>query len=547
MAKDIVINNGSLSVALDSYGQVRMIHYPDASCGNHVGDDPYRHKIGVYCDDAVHWLDDGAWKVHQGYYPGRLIARTIADNLWLGIRLEIQDYIDSEFDVLIRNIHVINLSGRERSIKLYLHQSFVINDNHQQIDTAQYIPADSLRQLAAPSILHYRGNRMFLITGKCCSDDGSFTEYSVGHYGKYDDGNYMSGVWCDAADGHLAGNTREQGHTDSIIGFPMHLSAHDSAHVNYCLAAGSTIDETARSLSRIIYDGTENRTRKTAEHWLEWLAPAVEVIKHDIQPNDRYDIVDGIVAMRSTLSNNGAVISYTPHNEQPVVQPITSAAVALAFARYGLDIDACRIYDFFAKAISKNYPECVMPTYQADGSWGLNNYSYATTRDNALILPIDITDTAVVLYSLCRSIELYSHGKSVPAEWRKLWAKLGKPLADFLSDYIDPATKLPYPSYDAGSSSQTPCLSSRHLFVVHSALTLSASVAERLKDMGGVIKYQTVANDISENSGKLWSESAHGVNLADMIKPVQIKSSLFKLATHIYRLANSRTANEEQE
>ena len=35
---------------------------------------------------------------------------------------------------------------------------------------------------------------------------------------------FMAGVWCDAADGILAGNPHETGQTDSIIGFNLRLS-----------------------------------------------------------------------------------------------------------------------------------------------------------------------------------------------------------------------------------------------------------------------------------------------------------------------------------
>ena len=214
MARDIMLSNGDLTVGLDSYGQVATLRYPDHSSNNHVGSGALHHKIGVYSENAVHWLDDGAWKVKQAYYPGRLISRTIANNLWLDIRLEIQDYVDSELDILVRNIHVVNLSGRERRAKLFLHQSFVIDDNPNNVNTAQYLPADTVSGLSIPSITHYYGDKAFVISGQCCNRSDGFTEFSIGHFGKYG-GSYMSGVWCDAADGTLASNTHEQGHTDS--------------------------------------------------------------------------------------------------------------------------------------------------------------------------------------------------------------------------------------------------------------------------------------------------------------------------------------------
>ena len=402
MARDIMLSNGDLTVGLDSYGQVATLRYPDHSSNNHVGSGALHHKIGVYSENAVHWLDDGAWKVKQAYYPGRLISRTIANNLWLDIRLEIQDYVDSELDILVRNIHVVNLSGRERRAKLFLHQSFVIDDNPNNVNTAQYLPADMVSGLSIPSITHYYGDKAFVISGQCCNRSDGFTEFSIGHFGKYD-GSYMSGVWCDAADGTLASNTHEQGHTDSIIGFDVTLQPHDSMYVNYYLSAANSTTSSARNLQKFLHEGIDARTKKTAAHWLEWLQPAMARIKDNVAPEHRYRIVDSLVSLRGNMGNNGAVLDSCPddiakRDYTPLVYPTTAAIAATTLAQLGLDIDAARIYDFFVPIIARdNY---LLPTYTATGAVGPNSYSYEQL-DDTTILPINIADSARMLLSLC--------------------------------------------------------------------------------------------------------------------------------------------------
>ena len=153
MSRDIILSNGDLTVGLDGIGQVQTLYYPSTAQGNHVGQHSQHHKIGLYCEDAVHWLDDGAWKIKkQLYYPGRLISQLVIDNLWLDIRLEIQDYVDYDLDILVRNIHVINLSGRKRRAKLFVHQAFAINESAEQQDTAQYIPVGTFKGLYKPVV-----------------------------------------------------------------------------------------------------------------------------------------------------------------------------------------------------------------------------------------------------------------------------------------------------------------------------------------------------------------------------------------------------------
>ena len=543
MARDIMLSNGDLTVGLDSYGQVATLRYPDHSSNNHVGSGTLHHKIGVYSENAVHWLDDGAWKVKQAYYPGRLISRTIANNLWLDIRLEIQDYVDSELDILVRNIHVVNLSGRERHAKLFLHQSFVIDDNPNNVNTAQYLPADTVSGLSIPSITHYYGDKAFVISGQCCNRSDGFTEFSIGHFGKYD-GSYMSGVWCDAADGTLASNTHEQGHTDSIIGFDVTLQPHDSMYVNYYLSAANSTTSSARNLQKFLHEGIDVRTKKTAAHWLEWLQPAMAQIKDAVAPEHRYRIVDSLVSLRGDMGNNGAVLDSCPddiakRDYTPLVYPTTAAIAATTLAQLGLDIDAARIYDFFVPIIARdNY---LLPTYTATGAVGPNSYSYEQL-DDTTILPINIADSAHMLLSLCRALDVVTTTRTIPAEWRKRWTKLGAPLANFLADYIDPVSKLPIASYHGGNSS--PELLASDTRLVYAALMAAAHVSERVKDTDGVIKYQTVAEDIRENASELWTVDAEtdtnsdndNGNTAHMDKLDNTDSELLRQLMQIYRL-----------
>lgn len=543
MARDIMLSNGDLTVGLDSYGQVATLRYPDHSSNNHVGSGALHHKIGVYSENAVHWLDDGAWKVKQAYYPGRLISRTIANNLWLDIRLEIQDYVDSELDILVRNIHVVNLSGRERRAKLFLHQSFVIDDNPNNVNTAQYLPADMVSGLSIPSITHYYGDKAFVISGQCCNRSDGFTEFSIGHFGKYD-GSYMSGVWCDAADGTLASNTHEQGHTDSIIGFDVTLQPHDSMYVNYYLSAANSTTSSARNLQKFLHEGIDARTKKTAAHWLEWLQPAMARIKDNVAPEHRYRIVDSLVSLRGNMGNNGAVLDSCPddiakRDYTPLVYPTTAAIAATTLAQLGLDIDAARIYDFFVPIIARdNY---LLPTYTATGAVGPNSYSYEQL-DDTTILPINIADSARMLLSLCQTLDVVTTTRTIPAEWRKRWTKLGAPLANFLADYIDPVSKLPIASYHGSNSS--PELLASDTRLVYAALMAAAHVSERVKDTDGVIKYQTVAEDIRENASELWAHDAEtdtnsdndNGNTVHMDKLDNTDSELLQQLMQIYRL-----------
>ena len=60
MARAITVGNGNLLVGLDYRGQVRDLYFPYVGLTNHVSgaSGSYVHRIGVYVDGVMSWLDD---------------------------------------------------------------------------------------------------------------------------------------------------------------------------------------------------------------------------------------------------------------------------------------------------------------------------------------------------------------------------------------------------------------------------------------------------------------------------------------------------------
>lgn len=502
MTKHINVTNGDYTVGLDSYGQIAEIYYPTISNGNLVGGNQLRHRIGLYSEDAIHWIDDGTWHVRQDYFPNCLISRTIANNPWLNIRLEIKDYVDSELDILVRNIQVINLSTRPRKAKLFLDQCFIIGSGNNDGDSAEYIPAKGYKSQSLPCITHYHNETSFLVTGTK-GDGTSFDDYSVGRFGHYNN-EELAGVWCDASDGHLARNCRDHGKTDSIICFNLDLEPKDSEIVNYFIAAGHSNADAIKTLAKFQREGLDVRERHASEHWQTWLQPAVDKINQLPETSFDYDITTSLLNLKSNLQNNGAIIFNAvdqPLSGNLVVIPALSAMTAANFMQFGLDIDSSRILDFFTPIISRD--GYLLPYYTSTGAPGPSCYAWDDA--NSTIKPIRVADSAIFLLILCRMIKLTFGKRQLSAEWKKRWSKLGKPLADFLADYIDPVTKLPLPSYSIvhGSKPTTTLLQTS---LVYLSLNGAADIAGRVKDTNDVIKYQTVAEDISENTDVFWNE-----------------------------------------
>ena len=68
MARSVTVGNGNLLVGLDARGQVRDLYYPFVGEANHVSgaSGNHVHRIGVFVDGVLSWLDDDAWNIAIG-------------------------------------------------------------------------------------------------------------------------------------------------------------------------------------------------------------------------------------------------------------------------------------------------------------------------------------------------------------------------------------------------------------------------------------------------------------------------------------------------
>lgn len=229
MARPIVLSNGELHVGLNNFGLVHDFYYPYVGTPNHAAGKSTRHRVGIWIDGRLSWLDNpGEWEFTFRYPHGALIGHTYARNESMQILLEIDDFVDSQISAFMRNIHIINLADYPRDVRLFMHQAFAIDDSRSNTDTAQYLPDSN-------AILHYRGRRAFIISGT--HRDAPFDQHSVGLFGIED----HEGTFRDADDGELSNGNVEHGRVDSIIRFSVHVEAKSSERVHYWVTAGSSI------------------------------------------------------------------------------------------------------------------------------------------------------------------------------------------------------------------------------------------------------------------------------------------------------------------
>ncbi len=298
MSRPIVLSNGTMHVGINLFGMVHDFYYPYVGLENHSMAQHMRHRIGVWVEGHFSWLDDGSWDISSDYYDNVLIGMTTAINKELGITLEFQDAVDAHFNAFIRNIHVINDFGREREVRVFLHQVFLIYNNLDG-DTVQYLPGEH-------AILHYKGRRAFVVGGANMRGK-PFDQYSVGLYGGME---HKEGTYRDAEDGELMRNNVEHGNTDSVLGFNERLQPHSSTRLSYWIAAAKTQQAVIDLHNLIRKQGVFKRLEDTHAYWQEWLKPAetfIAQIPEELRPSFR----KSLLVLKSHIDKHGAVIAST--------------------------------------------------------------------------------------------------------------------------------------------------------------------------------------------------------------------------------------------
>src|SRR5690242_6543973 len=206
MGRPVVLSNGQLFVGLDENGLVHDFYYPYVGLDNLTNARNSMHKIGVWVDGKFHWVGDGSWESRVTFESEGLISDITLHSADLSVTVKMQDFVDPEYNALIRRIVVENESDQERDIRLFMHQVFQIS-RAGRADTALYVPDDDY-------ILDYKGRCCLLISGRH-SGDGDFDQFAVGNYGI----EGKVGTYMDAEDGELSGNPVEHGGVDSVVRF----------------------------------------------------------------------------------------------------------------------------------------------------------------------------------------------------------------------------------------------------------------------------------------------------------------------------------------
>lgn len=486
MARPVLLSNGELHVGINQFGLVHDFYYPYVGLENHSAGKMLRHKIGVWADGHVSWLDEPGWNIQLGMSDEALVGNSTVQNDELGVRLEMTDFVDTEMSLLVRNFTVVNLRDEERDVRVFMHQAFVIGDTRSNTDTAQYLPDSD-------AILHYKGRRAFVVSG--VSGDGKpFDQHSVGIFGI--EGH--EGTYKDAEDGELSGGNVEHGRVDSVLRFRFVLPPQGSGQMHYWIAAGTSMREALFIHRQIKEQGVENRLQQTKEWWQEWLKPTLEMAKKLPELRARHFVKSAMI-LKSHMDKRGAIIASTDtamlnysRDAYGYCWPRDGAYVLWPLIRLGYEAEPRRFFEFCRRVL---HPAgYLMHKYQADSAIGSSWHPYV--HGTTYAPPIQEDETAMVLFMFAQFYHLHPDKKLL----HEFYESFIKRMADFMAGYIDETTGLPKPTYDLWEENFL--VTTYTTAVVHASLMAAAELADIMEDSESAVRWRSSADDIETAAHK---------------------------------------------
>lgn len=516
MARHHVIGNGKCLINLDDHCFIRDVYYPYVGQVNHTGG--HYCRFGVWSNGAFAWLDDPGWVITPGYIENALVTYMIAKHEGLGLELQMNDGVHQRECLYLKRVHVRNLTGEPKEVRLFFHQDLMI-DGNEVGDTAAYYPYNQ-------TVFHYKKTFYFMFNGQ--SKHGGIHQYTTGIKRFHS----AEGTWRDAEDGELMGNAIAQGSVDSTISLRAVLPPSGEASFYYWMAIGHDLEEVKRLDQYVQESQPEKLLSRIVIYWNNWLS-RVGKDTADLSPTVMRLFRHSLLIVRTQIDERGAILAA---NDTDILQynrdhysymwPRDGALIADAMSLAGYHGTIAPFFHFCNRALSPD--GYLYHKYNPDGTVGSSWHPYIV--DGVPRLPIQEDETGLVLFALWQDYE--RHGEiELP---QSLYPSLVRKAASFLCSYIEPSLELPLPSYDLWEERYG--IWTYTVASVYGGLMAASRFADLFGDYERSDRYHGVAGRIKQAMlTHLWDEEtgrfARGLVQRDngWEKDMTLESSLFGL------------------
>lgn len=433
MARTAILSNGQLCVGLDECGMVHDFYYPYVGLDNLTTARSMHHRIGIWIDGVFSWLESADWQISVDTSTKALLAITTARSEQFGIEVRTRSFVASEQNVFCRQIEVRNFHDEVRDVRLFMHQVFEVS-RAGRADTALFVPDERY-------VLDYKGRCCLLVAGQTDRRE-SFDQFAVGNYqieGK-------AGTFMDAEDGELSGNLVEHGGVDSVIRFSLEVAPLDSRSVDYWVVTSDSQQEAEAVHKQLRADTLQVTLEATAAWWHTWLQTGARKLEN-LPEQYRKQAYASLLTIKAHCDQRGGIIAsadssiYNYNRDYySYVWPRDGAYAIMPLILLGYTDEPEAFFRFCSDTLHAD--GYLMHKYQVDRSIGSTWHPLVHNRRNELAIQED--ETASVVYAYC----LYIQHSSNLSFLQRTYHSLLKPMATFLTRFVDIASGLPHASYD---------------------------------------------------------------------------------------------------
>jgi GH15 family glucan-1,4-alpha-glucosidase len=354
-------------------------------------------------------------------------------NKHTNLELLFTNVVYNEKNIFLREVRITNHGDHTEDIKIFFHQVFSIYGTSQE-DTVYYDPVKNV-------IIQYEGRRVFLMYGEI--SDTPFDDYSVGLYGI----EGREGTWKDAEDGLLSKNPIEHGHVDSAFSLSLTVHKNETKILYYWITVGETKAEAYELHDYVKYRGPDHLIESTTKFWKAWLTRE-EYLECDFTETRQLDLFKkSLFYIRGNIDNRGAVLASGDsdmlrhgRDTYSYMWPRDGAMTVMALLMVGEYNISKHFFKFCNDVIEPD--GYLMHKYRSDRSLGSSWHPFV--KDGKPILPIQEDETALVLVALWEYYQKTKDIEFIEGHYNTVI----KRMATFLTDFTDPITGLPLPSYD---------------------------------------------------------------------------------------------------
>jgi GH15 family glucan-1,4-alpha-glucosidase len=487
VGRPVVLSNGQLFVGVDEDGLVHDFYYPYVGLDNLTNARNSQHKIGVWVDGQFRWVGDGSWQIEVKFEPKALISDITMRNADLGVTLYCNDFVDPEYNALIRRVTIMNDSDHERDIRLFMHQVFQISRSGRA-DTALYVPDDDY-------ILDYKGRCCLLIAGRLAGD-GGFDQFAIGNYGI----EGKAGTFKDAEDGELSGNAVEHGGVDSVLRFRKTVVGGGSFKVDYWIVAADSQSDAQVIHTHIKYYSIDDRLQKARDHWQTWLAPAGAKLSR-LPEAQRAEAETSLLIIKAHTDDRGSVLASGDssifnfgRDYYCYCWPRDAAYAMWPLIKVGLYDEAKRFFEFARDTMNRD--GYLMHKYQPDRAIGSTWHPLLHGKTKELAIQED--ETAMVVFMIGE----YYRASGDQAFVESFYQTFIEPCTSFMANFVDQTTGLPHASYDLWE--QKFSTSTYTVSVVIAALMTGAELAEAADHPDDAIRWKRAAERMRDSLQALY-------------------------------------------